>query len=90
LREGITSTGNGPLVVSSLTLGGANPGDFSIVVDGCSGVSLPTGASCTARVSFEPFRIGARTATLSIASNTGSPVTVSLSGAGVKSGGYIP
>ncbi len=87
----VTSTGwNGPLVVSSVTLGGTNPGDFSIVADGCSGVSLNPGASCSVKVSFEPFRIGTRTATLAIASNAGAPVAVSLSGTGVKSGGYIP
>ena len=89
----ITSTGwNGPLVVSSLTLGGTNAADFSIVTDGCTGVSLNPGASCTVKVNFEPLQIGTRSATLSIASNApGGPAAVSLSGTGVKSsGGYIP
>ena len=44
----IKNTGNGPFVVSSLTLGGTNPSDFSIAADGCSGASLPAGYSCTA------------------------------------------
>jgi hypothetical protein len=89
----ITSTGwNGPLIVSSLTLGGTNADDFSIIVDGCTGVSLNPGASCTVKVNFEPLRIGTRSATLSIATNApGGPAAVSLSGTGVKSGGgYIP
>jgi hypothetical protein len=89
----ITSTGwNGPLIVSSLTLGGTNAGDFTIVADGCTGASLNSGASCTVKVIFEPLRIGARTATLSIASNvSGGPAVVSLSGTGTKpSGGIIP
>ena len=88
----ITSTGTAPLVVSSLTVGGANPGDFSIVADGCTGVSLNPGTSCTAYVSFEPLRIGARTATVTIAHNaSGGPAAAALSGAGVKpAGGYIP
>jgi hypothetical protein len=88
----ITSTGwNGPLIVSSVALGGTNPGDFSIVADGCTGASLNPGASCTVKVNFEPLRIGTRTATLSIANNTGTPAAVSLSGTGAKSsGGYIP
>ncbi len=89
----ITSTGNVPLVVSSLSIGGANPGDFTIVSDGCSGVSLNPGASCTASVSFEPLRIGARSATLTIGSNASAgPAAVSLNGTGSKpgGGGYIP
>jgi hypothetical protein len=89
----ITSTGwNGPLVVSSLTIGGTNPGDFSIVADGCTGASLNPGASCTVKVIFEPLSIGTRTATLSIATNvSGGPAVVSLSGTGAKSsGGWIP
>jgi hypothetical protein len=88
----IMSTGTGPLVISSLTLGGTNPGDFSIWSDGCSGHTLNPDTSCTASVSFEPLRIGARSATITIAHNaSGGPVAVSLSGTGVKgSGGYIP
>jgi hypothetical protein len=88
----ITSTGwNGPLNVSSLTVGGTNPGDFTIVADGCSGASLNPGASCTAKLIFEPLRTGARAATLSIAHNAGAPSVVSLSGTGLKpSGGIIP
>ena len=88
----ITSTGNVPVVISSATLGGANPGDFGIWNDGCSGATLTPGASCTFLVSFEPLRIGTRTATVAIAHNAaGSPSLVSLSGAGAKPpGGIIP
>lgn len=88
----ITSTGNVPVVISSATLGGANPGDFGIWNDGCSGATLAPGASCTLYVSFEPLRIGTRTATVTIAHNAaGSPSLVSLSGAGAKPpGGIIP
>ena len=86
----ITSTGNVPLVISSLTPGGANPGDFPIVSDACTGASLSPGASCAAYVSFEPQRVGARSATISIANNAGGPVVVSLNGTGLKSSGYIP
>jgi hypothetical protein len=93
----ITNSGNVTVTVSSLTLGGANPGDFPIVSDACTGASLaPTswlapGASCTAYVSFEPQRIGTRTATITIAHSAGAPVTVSLSGTGARgSGGYVP
>lgn len=89
----ITSTGNAPLVVSSLSIGGANPGDFTIISDGCTGVSLNPGASCTASLSFEPLRTGGRSATLTIAHNaSGGSSAVSLNGTGSKpgGGGYIP
>jgi hypothetical protein len=87
----ITSTGTGPLVVSSVTLGGTNPGDFGVWADGCTGATLSPGASCTLSVSFEPLRTGTRTATVAIAHNAaGGPAAVSLTGTGVWSGGYIP
>jgi len=92
----ITNTGNVQVTVSSLTLGGANPGDFPIS-DGCTGASLtPTswlypGGSCMAYVSFEPQRIGARTATITITHSAGAPKTVSLSGTGSRGGGgWVP
>src|SRR5262245_5631279 len=89
----IKSTGNAPLVISSLTLGGTNPGDFSIWPNGCNGASLNPGASCTASVTFLPTRIGARSATVTIASNaSGGPGPVALSGTGAKpaGGGWAP
>ena len=87
----VTSTGNAPLVVSSVSLGGANPGDFWLGNDSCSGVALVPGASCTVAVSFEPLRIGTRTATVTIVHNAaGGSTGVSVGGTGVKSGGYIP
>jgi hypothetical protein len=87
----ITSTGTAPLLIFSLTLGGTNPDDFLIDTDGCSGVWLNPGASCTAYVSFEPFALGWRSATLTITThNAGGPVVVSLGGTGVKGGPYIP
>ena len=89
----IKNTGNAAsFVVSSLTLGGANPYDFLISNDGCTGATLAPGSSCTAYVSFEPLAIGTRSATIAIAHNAaGGPSAVSLSGTGTKpAGGYIP
>jgi len=88
----ITNTGTATFSVSSLTLGGTNPGDFPMYVDNCTGATLSPGVSCMAYVSFEPLALGARSAKITIAHNaTGGPVVVSLSGSGVKpAGGYIP
>ncbi|HKW12159.1 MAG TPA: choice-of-anchor D domain-containing protein [Gemmatimonadaceae bacterium] len=82
-----------PRLVSSLSIGGANPSDFSIVSDNCTGVWLYPSQSCTASVSFGPTRIGARSATLTIASNASAgPAAVSFSGTGAKpaGGGWTP
>jgi len=89
----IKNTGNGAsFVVSSLTLGGTNPGDFEISADGCTGTTLSPGNSCTAYVSFEPLASGTRSARITIAHNAaGGSSAVSLSGTGVKpAGGIIP
>jgi hypothetical protein len=87
----ITNSGTASFSVSSLTLGGANPGDFPIYTDGCTGASLAPGTSCMSYVSFEPTRIGTRTATITIWHTApGGPVTVSLSGTGAKSTGWVP
>jgi MBG domain-containing protein/carboxypeptidase family protein/centrosomal CEP192-like protein len=70
--------------VSSVTLAGADPSDFTVGNDKCSGASLGQGAGCTVNVTFAPGSGGARTATLQIAdSGPGSPHTVTLSGTGV-------
>lgn len=80
----ISNSGAGSLTVSTVTLGGTNPGDFAITSNPCNGVSLGTGASCTVAVLFQPTVIGARTALLLFADNaTGSPHSSALSGTGV-------
>jgi hypothetical protein len=85
----LTSTGTGPLVVSSVNLGG-NTYDFWLGNDGCSGVTLQHGASCTVAVSFEPTHLGSRAATVTFVHNAGASSVVSLSGTGLKPGAYIP
>lgn len=66
----------GPIVVA---VAGANPADFPIVAgsNGCTGMTLAGGASCTVAVQFVPGAIGGRTATLT--ANGGS---AALSGTG--------
>src|SRR5581483_7982694 len=76
----VTNSGNQAAAVSSIS----TSGDFA-QTNNC-GSSLPAGASCTVNVTFTPTATGARTGTLSIASNApGSPATVALSGSGVSS-----
>ena len=77
----VSNTGNGAAAISSITASG----DFA-QTNTC-GSSLAAGASCTVNVTFTPTASGARTGTLSIASNApGSPATVALSGTGGSTG----
>lgn len=78
----------GTLTVSSVTKSGANPGDFAVTTDACTGSSTPPGGTCTLQVAFKPLQAstcgsgnGARSATLVINDNaSGSPQNILLSG----------
>lgn len=77
-----TSTGNTTVNITSVTLGGTNPGDYAISLNNC-GATLPAGNGCTVGVTFTPLSNGLRTASLLLTDDaTGSPQTVTLSGMG--------
>ena len=82
----IYNTGTIPLMISSVTLTGANAGDFSIGTNQCatsypSGV--PVGVQCYVSVSFAPSITGQESATLNFNDNAStSPQTVAVSGTG--------
>jgi len=79
----ITNTGNGSLFINSAATRGANPLDFTQVDDGCSGLTLPVGASCSVAISFSPKATGTRSATFILTDNApASPQTVPISGTG--------
>ena len=78
----LKNTGTAALSITSVALGGANPGDFAFT-NGC-GVSLAINATCTLTVTFSPTAMLGRTANLTISDNAaGSPQSVSLSGTGL-------
>lgn len=84
-RVTVSSTGTAALSLSSITLSGAQPGDY--LVDPAStcvaGGSVASGSSCFVAVRFKPTAQGARNASLAIAHNAaGSPSMVSLVGTG--------
>ena len=81
----LTNTGTAALTINSITLTGANAGDFS-QTNTCpiSPSTLAVSASCTFSVLFTPSANGARSASVSISDNAaGSPHTITLSGTGV-------
>ncbi len=78
------NTGDSPLTISSIVLGGTNPGDFTMT--SCSTTSpLAAYSNCNVNVTFTPTAAGARSATVTITYTgaAGSPQVVTLSGMGV-------
>ena len=82
----ISNAGSAPLVLGTLTLGGASPGEYSLAGSTCTnGLSMSAGATCLVTVTFSPATATApgspRLASVSITHNAaGSPSTISLSG----------
>ena len=79
----ITNTGSAPLFINSAATRGANPLDFTQVSDGCSGLTLAAGTSCSVSITFSPTASGSRSATFILTDNAaGSPHTVPITGTG--------
>ena len=57
-----TNTGQGVLHPRSLTFTGANPDDFLLADDSCTGADLQTNETCSVRVKFAPQAGGVRSA----------------------------
>lgn len=66
----LTNDQSTSLAISSITLGGADPGEFS--ANSNCGTSLLPGADCTITVTAEPTAAGAQTATLLINDEIGT------------------
>ncbi len=81
----ITNCGTAALVISNLTLTGANPGDFITNSTTCGASPIPTGGTCVVNLQFAPSSNGPRSASLGIVDNaSGSPQLLSLSGNGAS------
>ena len=79
----IANTGTTVLPISSISLTGNNPGQFSRSTNCPS--QLPVGGTCTATVVFRPTSTGAKSANLSVAFGGGATNrTVALSGTGTN------
>lgn len=79
-----TNDGGAPLTISSISVAGANAGDFP-ETNTCppSPAALAVGANCTISVKFQPSAAGTRTAAVAITDNaSGSPQSIPLSGIG--------
>src|SRR3954453_21609202 len=79
----IANTGNASLFINSAATRGANPLDFTQVDDGCSGLTLSAGTSCSVSITFSPTASGTRFATFILTDTAaGSPQTVPITGTG--------
>jgi Collagen triple helix repeat (20 copies)/Galactose oxidase, central domain/Kelch motif len=79
----VSNVGAQELVISGVSLGGADPGDFAIAADACAGRTLAFQQSCTITVRFTPSALGERSASIELSDNEPAPATISLSGTGV-------
>jgi hypothetical protein len=79
----LTNLATTTLTINSVSLAGANPGDFQIASDSC-GTSLVSATKCTVAITFSPTAKGLRTASLLFTDNaTASPQTIALTGTGL-------
>lgn len=80
----ITNTGEANLEIGIITITTLIPGEFNIVDDLCSGVTIAPTGTCTFGVTFAPTTNVAKTGTVIIPSNIlASPTTISLTGTGI-------
>src|SRR5205823_10264720 len=74
---------NASLFINSAATRGANPLDFTEVNDGCSGLTLAAGTSCSVSITFKPTATGTRSGTFILTDNAAnSPQTVPITGTG--------
>src|SRR4051794_10067007 len=77
----ITNTGNASLFINSAAV--PNTLDFTEVNDGCSGLTLAAGTSCSVSITFSPTASGTRSARFTLTDNAAtSPQTVPITGTG--------
>jgi hypothetical protein len=82
----VTNTGTGSVFINSAAV--PNTLDFTVVGDGCSGLTLAVGTSCTMAIAFNPQNAGTRSAALVVADNApNSPQRASLTGSGTTAPG---
>ena len=76
----LTNSGTAALTVSSVLLGGANPGDFSMT-NNCTSAPVQMQESCSINVTFSPQAQGQRTATITLTDDAAnSPQTINVTG----------
>lgn len=79
----LTNTGTATLDITSIALGGTDPGDFT--EKSHCGATLAVNASCAITVTFDPTKSGHRVATITVTDNAlGSTQTALVTGTGTN------
>jgi hypothetical protein len=77
----VSNGGTGSVLITNVTITGANAADFTLVGTTCVNASLTSVGTCTATVRFNPLAVGSRTANLTVTDNAaGSQHLVVLRG----------
>ena len=71
-----------PTGIISLTKLGANPAEFTISADTCTGFALTAKSTCSLKIAFAPNGVGARSAMVQLTASPGGTVTATASGTG--------
>ena len=86
----VTNTGNAPLLVSSVAVTGANPGDFT-QTNTCTSAAIAPAGTCTVSVTFTPSAVGARSASVDLTTNTTPAVrSIAVTGTGTTAATATP
>jgi len=88
----LTNNSTTRLTVRDASISGANPGDFAISDDQCSGTTVRPAHhnTCTISVTFTPTAAGPRSATLTVPDDApGSPHTAALTGTGTPAASAV-
>lgn len=78
----VENVGFQPVIITSLTFGGRNAGDFTVASTSCPGSVVNPMTSCSVEVAFTPTDAGYRTATLLVGADAGQYTSVLLTGTG--------
>jgi len=78
----LTNTGSTSLSITSVSLSGENPSDFSVTGNTC-GSTVPPDSNCAISVAFAPSKTGYFTAILGIKDSSSGGQNVSLTGIGI-------
>jgi hypothetical protein len=82
----VANTGSAPLFINSAAV--PSTLDFTVVDDGCAGLTLAAGTSCSVSITFSPAQAGTRTAAFVVTDNAAnSPQRVPLTGTGTTPAG---
>lgn len=87
----ITNTGSSDLTVSGISLGGDDPGEFTLVNENTCETAIAAGNTCTFQAKFTPTTEGSKRATVNVASDdaVNPTMSIALTGYGLPEGTRI-